>query len=130
MANKTTLTAPAGAPCTCPPWDITSLDELCPVCIQEWRIWWALCALDDVAADRAAAVAAGAPSGALDIRVRVTASGPVAYRQNGRWFDITEIRQSLLPRGRWLRDEALCTWRARGLSATHFAVDRFFVPPE
>jgi len=129
MANKTTLDTPAGAPCSCPPWDIGSFEEMCPVCIQEWRIWWTLCELDDVAADRAAAAAAaaGAPSGALDIRVRVSARGPVAFRQAGRWFDIVGRRQ-FLPRGRWLRDQALCTWRARGAGAVNFPVDHFFPP--
>ena len=108
MANKTTLTAPAVAPCTCPPWDITSLDELCPVCLQEWRIWWALCDLDDAIA------LAGAPSGASAVCFWFRSSdGAWAYRVRGIWFDVFRGRVCGPP-SRWFRGEDRGAWRPRG----------------
>jgi hypothetical protein len=123
MANKTTLNTPASAPCACPPWDITSLDELCPVCLQEWRIWWALCELDDIAAHRAAAAAAaaGAPSGAAPVCFWFR-SGAWAYRLRGIWFDVFQSRV-YTPPSRWFRGESRGTWRARGR-----CLDRIYPP--
>jgi hypothetical protein len=46
MPQTATSKIPAGAhQCSCPPWGVQNLDELCPVCAKEWSEW---CLAEDI----------------------------------------------------------------------------------